>query len=163
MDQFRYGLRNDVKDLLLTFPEEPKLLIEAINRAVRCNNRLFEQCSERQLQMPRTRSEPTYASVVAKLFVRESYSASPSNNPAPMEMDTTRRCGPLSEEEKQRCRTNRLCLYCSGPGHIAVNCPHMPRRQVNQVVVSTKPESISLGMSNNPSSPSLSNKFEILS
>ena len=24
MEQFRYGLRNDVKDLLLTFPEEPK-------------------------------------------------------------------------------------------------------------------------------------------
>ena len=26
MEQFRYGLRNDVKDLLLTFPEEPKSL-----------------------------------------------------------------------------------------------------------------------------------------
>ena len=116
MEQFRYGLRNDVKDLLLTFPEEPKLLIEAINRAVRCNNRLFEQCSERQLQMPRTRSEPTYASVVAKLFARESYSASPSNNPAPMEMDTTHRCGPLSEEEKQRRRANLLCRYCGGLG-----------------------------------------------
>ena len=24
MEQFRFGLRNDVKDLLLTFPEEPK-------------------------------------------------------------------------------------------------------------------------------------------
>mgnify|MGYP000238102550 FL=1 len=26
MEQFRYGLRNDVKDLLLIFPEEPKSL-----------------------------------------------------------------------------------------------------------------------------------------
>ena len=33
MEQFRYGLRNDVKDLLLTFPEEPKSLTEAISRA----------------------------------------------------------------------------------------------------------------------------------
>ena len=34
MEQFRYGLRNDVKDLLLTFLEEPKSLTEAINRVV---------------------------------------------------------------------------------------------------------------------------------
>ena len=30
MEQFRYGLRNDVKDLLLTFPEEPKSLTEVL-------------------------------------------------------------------------------------------------------------------------------------
>ena len=53
MEQFLYGLRNDVKDLLLTFPEEPKSLTEAISRAVRCDNRLFERRSERQLQIPR--------------------------------------------------------------------------------------------------------------
>ena len=33
MEQFRFGLRNDVKDLPLTFLEEPKSLIEAISRA----------------------------------------------------------------------------------------------------------------------------------
>ena len=38
MDQFRHGLRNDVKDLLLTFHEDPKSLTEAISRAVRCDN-----------------------------------------------------------------------------------------------------------------------------
>ena len=82
-----------------------------------------------------------------------------------MEINTTRRRGPLSEEEKQRCRANRLCLYCGGPGHIAVNCPHRPKRQVNQIIASTnitKPESISLGVSDSSNSPSLSNKFEIL-
>ena len=46
MEQFRYDLRNDVTDLLLTFPEDPKLLTEAISRAVRCDNRLFERRSE---------------------------------------------------------------------------------------------------------------------
>ena len=66
-----------------------------------------------------------------------------------MEINTTRRRGPLSEEEDQRSRANRLCLYCCGPWHIAVNCPHSPRIQVNQVVVSTKPQSISLGVSDN--------------
>ena len=29
----------------------------------------------------------------------------------------------LSNEEKQRRREQSLCLYCGGPGHIAVNCP----------------------------------------
>ena len=83
-----------------------------------------------------------------------------------MEIDTTHRCGPLSEEEKQRRRANRLCLYCGGPGHIVVNCPHRPRRQVNQITTSTnstKPESISLGVSNRSNNPSLSKQFKILS
>ena len=31
MEQFRFGVRNNVKDLLLTFPEEPKSLTEAIS------------------------------------------------------------------------------------------------------------------------------------
>ena len=78
-----------------------------------------------------------------------------------MEIHTTRRRGPLSEEQKLRCQANHLFLYCGGPGHIAVNCPHTARRQVNEVVLSTKPESISLGVSDNPNSPSL-NKFEVL-
>jgi hypothetical protein len=55
MEQFRSGLREDVKDLLLTFPEDPKSLIEAISRAIRCDNRLFERRFERQ-QQQQTRS-----------------------------------------------------------------------------------------------------------
>ena len=174
MEQFRYGLRNDVKDLLLTFPEEPKSLTEAISRAVRCDNRLFERRSEHQIQLPRPRPEPTYASVAARPF---SHDVPQANTPTPMEIDTMRRRGPLSEEEKQRRRANRLCLYCGGPGHIAINCPHRPRRQVNQIVACTKPESIfPLGVSDSinstnkvsdsihsTNSPSISNKFEILS
>jgi hypothetical protein len=42
MEQFHFGLRNDVKDLLLTFPEEPKSLRKAISRVVRCDNYLFK-------------------------------------------------------------------------------------------------------------------------
>ena len=90
-----------------------------------------------------------------------------------MEIDTTRRRGPLSEEEKQRRRANRLCLYCGGPGHIVVNCPHRPKREVNQIVASSnyiKPESISIFDSpnstnspNNTNNPNLSNKFDVLS
>ena len=160
----------------MTFPGEPNSLKEAINQVVRCDNRLFERHSERQFQMPRARSEPTYASIVAKPFPKESYNVSPVNTPTSMEIDTTRRRGPLSEEEKQRCRANRLCLYCGGPGHIVVNCPHRPKRQVNQIVASSnyiKPDSIaifdspnspsSINSPNSTNSPNLSNKFDVLS
>ena len=75
-----------------------------------------------------------------------------------MEINTTRRHRLLSEEEKQRRRANRLCLYRGEPGHIVVNYPHRPRRQVNQIAVntnSTKPKSISLAVLDSPNSPSL--------
>jgi uncharacterized protein len=160
MEQFRFGLRSDVKDLLLTFPEDPKSLTEAISRAVRCDNRLFERRSERQQQLARSRSTPTYASIAAQATPRTTYTSIPTDIPTPMEIDTTRRRGPLSDEEKQRRRANRLCLYCGGPGHIAINCPHRPRRQVNQITALDKPQSCSV---EDLSSPILANKFEVLS
>ena len=63
MDQFCQGLCNDVKDLLLTFHEDPKSLMEAISLVVRCDNRLFEQRSEHP-QMLRRQPKQTYASIV---------------------------------------------------------------------------------------------------
>ena len=122
----------------------------------KCDNRLFERRLDRKFQMQRARSEPTYASVVAKPFSRESYNAPLVSTPTPMEIDTISRRGPLSEEEKQRRRANRLYLYCGGPGHIVVNCPHRPRRQVNQIVASSD-------CTNSTNSPNLANKFDVLS
>ena len=80
-----------------------------------------------------------------------------------MEIDSTRRRGPLTETEKQRRRANRLCLYCGRPGHIAINCPHRPRRQIYQVSANTKLDLDSPNTSSNPSSPTPSNRFEVLS
>ncbi|CAG8742576.1 2123_t:CDS:2, partial [Dentiscutata heterogama] len=45
IDQFRNGLRNDIKDLFLTV-EDPTSLNDAITKAVRCDNRLFERKQE---------------------------------------------------------------------------------------------------------------------
>jgi hypothetical protein len=42
IDQFRYGLRDDVQDLLLTLAD-PSSFNEAITQAIRCDNRLFER------------------------------------------------------------------------------------------------------------------------
>ena len=86
MDQFHQGLRNDVKDLLLTFHDDPKSLTQAVSRAVRCDNRLFEQRSECQ-QMLRFRPTETYASFVTTppQVSKSSY----VEGPTPMEIETT--------------------------------------------------------------------------
>ena len=162
MEQFQYGFRNDAKDLLLTFPEDPKSLTEAISRAVRCDNRLFERRSERQQLMVRSRLEPTYASVATIPLSKKSSNITPMGAPTPMEIEATRRRGPLSDEEKQRRRANRLCLYCGGPAHIAIN---FPKRQVNQILTTpATSESTPTRISkNNLHSPTLSNRFEVLS
>ena len=112
MDQFRQVLRNDVKDLLLTFHDDLKSLTEAISRAVRCDNRLLERRSERQ-QMLRFRPPKTYASVVTS--PPQVLKPSLMEGPTPMEIETTRCRGPLSDAEKERRRANHLCLYCGGP------------------------------------------------
>jgi hypothetical protein len=48
IDQFRYGFRDDVQDLLLTLTD-PSSFSEAITQAIRCNNRLFERCQEKKV------------------------------------------------------------------------------------------------------------------
>mgnify|MGYP000503495322 CR=1 FL=1 len=48
MEQFQQGLQNYVKDLVLTFHEDPKSLTEPISQVVRCDNRLFVRCFKLQ-------------------------------------------------------------------------------------------------------------------
>jgi hypothetical protein len=175
MEQFRSRLRGDIKDLLLTFPKDPKSLTEAISQAIRCDNRLFERQSEQQQQQQtRSRFMPSYASVTAQSprqqygpipAQRQTRSATPMDSPTPMEIDMTRRRGPLTDEEKQLRRANRLCLYCGGPGHIAIHCLHKPRHQVHHINCDNRNESsiVETMPTSESSNPPLSNKFEVLS
>jgi hypothetical protein len=89
MEQFWYGLRNNVKDLLLTFAEDSKSLTEAISRAVRCDNRLFKRRSERQQFIVRSRLEATYAEVATRPLPRQTSYNPPMDSPTPMEIDAT--------------------------------------------------------------------------
>ena len=88
------------------------------------------------------------------------------DRPTPMEIDMTQRRGLFLDEEKQRRRANRLCLYCGGPRHIVIHCPRRLRRQVNQIHYDNKNESNVLETtsdSNILDNPPLTNKFEVLS
>ena len=117
VDQFRWGLRDEVKDLMLTIAV-PKSLPEAIKSAVACDVRLMERKGER-------RNALQYQS-----------HQRPSNGPVPMELDampqnSSRQRGPLSNEEYERRRKSNLCLYCGEAGHLVRDCRVKPRRTGN--------------------------------
>jgi hypothetical protein len=48
IDQFRYGFRDDVQNLLLTFADRSSFS-ETITQAIRCDNRLFEHHQEKKV------------------------------------------------------------------------------------------------------------------
>ena len=120
VDQFRRGLRDDVKDLMLTV-EIPKSLVEAIRTAVACDNRLMERKSDR-------RNAPHYN------HYQHTHQRT-NNGPVPMELDaiqqSSRRRGPLSPEERERRRRLNLCLYCGDAGHNVSECRVKPPRAGN--------------------------------
>jgi Retrotransposon gag protein len=121
-DQFREGLRDDVKDLLLTFAD-PTSLDAAIAQAIRCDNRLFERRQEKRFRQviraptPHVQDRP----------------ADPSPDVEPMQIDAVRPRGPLTRAERQHRLQANLCLYCGQPGHRLAGCPSRKRIQANTV------------------------------
>ena len=71
-------MRNDVKDLLLTFHDEPKFLIDLGNK-----------CFEHQQMLTRLRSWQTYASVLVSppLGPMQVLNPIPFDGPSPMEIE----------------------------------------------------------------------------
>lgn len=140
IDQFRHGLQDAVKDLLLTM-EDPGTLNDAITQAVRCDNRIFERNQERRLTS-RTHNHPseyrTRTPNFAPSSAPSSFSSSSPSTAEPMQLDSTR-TKPLTHQEKLRRMKENLCLYCGQPGHIARKCPRKPTsHRINQV--STRPQ-----------------------
>lgn len=113
--QFQWGLREDVKDLLLTLPDAITLS-EAITQVVRCDNRLFLRKQERKTN--------NMFNLQPIASVGPTPSGTSSNDVPlddPMQVDVTR-FKPLTQEEKDRRWKEGLCLYCGEPGHKASNC-----------------------------------------
>jgi hypothetical protein len=119
INQFHWGLRDDVKDLLLCMPD-PQTLNEAISQAVKCNNRLFQR---RQDQ--RSWNAPKYNylhSVAASTTISNSHSGAKD-----MQIDVIR-YKPLTAQEKKRRLDGGFCLYCDKSSHKADNCPKKQHR-----------------------------------
>jgi len=99
IDQFRYGLRDDVQDLLLTLAD-PSSFSEAITQAIQCDNRLFECRQEKKVTSNAHlwNSRPTTLPLVPQ--------TTPVARPAsfglaPMQIDTTK-FKSLTKAEKLR-------------------------------------------------------------
>jgi hypothetical protein len=45
-----------------------------------------------------------------------------------MILDNIQKRGPLSEAEKERRKSNNLCLYCAAPDHKLADCPVKPAK-----------------------------------
>lgn len=99
MDEFRHGLKDSVKDMLVNMTR-PKTLEELQEQAVDADYRIFERQSEKRNDS----------------MLRSNHISVTQNNtagPQPMQVDSVsvRHRGPITAEEKQRRRDNKLCLY----------------------------------------------------
>ena len=114
ISQFYSGLQDGVKDLLLTLPD-PLILNEAINKAVKCDNRLFECRQDKRIwTTPHQSSEYSTSSTSAH--------ANKYTEVEAMQIDATR-FKPLTEQKKKHRREENLCFYCGQPSHRASNYP----------------------------------------
>jgi len=131
ISQFRSGLRDDVKDLMLTM-SDPITLSEAVAQAIRCDNRLFERRQEKKLFSSATPASPITAPF-QKFPAPKPVFQQPSDVPVPMIIDGEQPRGPLTDTERLRRRTHKLCLYCGKPDHMVRACPIKPKVQIAQV------------------------------
>ena len=127
IDQFRWGLNDSVKDLLLTLPL-PKTLSEAISNAVRCDNRIGERMSEKISTFIRKGTYPEETT---------------TSQAVPMDIDVIKNqqvrknSKSWRANEKARRFQQNLCLYCGAPGHQVRNCP---RKQPNSLNERARPQ-----------------------
>lgn len=122
MSQFYWGLRDDVKDLLLSF-SNPRTLNEAISQAVKCDDRLFQR---RQHQCSRQHTIRHASTMLASNLNSHS-------KVEDMQIDAVR-VKSLTSEERRRRMEEGLCLYCGKEGHQVGSCP----KKQNQRIIRTR-------------------------
>jgi len=96
---FRWGLRNNIKTLLLNLPK-PTTLSEAITQAIDCDNQLFEQRQEQRL---------LFGSYQADYTTPTRQTSSSTSTPEPMQIDTLR-VRKLSKKRKNDVARN-TCVF----------------------------------------------------
>jgi hypothetical protein len=139
LNQFYAGLRGNVKDELM-HQERPKTLSEMKAAAIRCDTRIRQRISERSSRSDDKKSSPLnhppvipHAPSVTNPQASSGIPLFTADGTVPMTLNSAGpyprvKRDPLTPEEKQRRRDNKLCLYCADPAHRAFECPRAPKR-----------------------------------
>uniref|UniRef100_A0A8C5WGV9 CCHC-type domain-containing protein n=1 Tax=Leptobrachium leishanense TaxID=445787 RepID=A0A8C5WGV9_9ANUR len=119
-DHFCRGLSEQLKDKLARIGV-PASLEALILQSLVLDQRFRERRQDRSTNAPLPSTRRHKPSSVSS-----SRPNSSSSIPEPMEIGLRR--GPLSPAERNRRRTQNLCLYCGQPGHLLRVCPTRPPR-----------------------------------
>ena len=125
ISHFRRGLRDEVKDLLMTC-DYPERFDDFVKLCIRLDNRWHARYQERKPRQsqyrPEQRSTPSSSAPFRPTSVPSTTSGT---HPGPMDLSTIRHLTPAEKKER---REKNLCLYCRQPGHFASACPNKKKR-----------------------------------
>lgn len=127
INRFRFGLKDDVKDLLLTMPRTENLE-EFMSQAITCDNRLFERRQETKSTWSQSYQSANYS------YTKPIKSSSSSAEPMQIDATHVRR---LTQAEKDYRMKHDLCRYCGNEEikekHFARDCPLLPKNKIHKV------------------------------
>jgi Retrotransposon gag protein/Zinc knuckle len=149
---FRLHLKDNIKNALVHEKPYPQTLLEMVAAAIRLDNRESEKIRDRKTMAGYSStqsSRPRQAAGTQQLTAAPSSQprSTPQTTPTvqisppvtsndgttPMELDYVEKKR-ITEAERDRRRTLKLCMYCAEPGHFRRDCPAIPRRAINLIL-----------------------------
>jgi hypothetical protein len=138
---FYQNLKTSVKDMIANTKvnDQPTDFKQYSDWVIDIDNRIHDRELERKAETKSTKqkSTPSYNNSTPRHSSTPSYVPPPPSTSSalppgePMEIDASKTSkfskarGPLTTEEKERRRKNKLCMYCGGSNHFADSCPNM--------------------------------------
>ncbi|KAF7338862.1 Retrotransposon-derived protein PEG10 [Mycena sanguinolenta] len=124
LDQFCDGLKSSVRDKIVGVRPKPTAFEAFVTLAIEIDNDLHENEIATRERAGGSRSTANSSRPNHHLAVSSPPASSSTSDPTPMEVDSLKFRGPLTQDEKDHRRRNNLCLYCGGPGHDSGTCPN---------------------------------------
>jgi hypothetical protein len=125
MDSFYEACSDRVKDRLSEF-DRPDSLEAYMETAIKIDDRQFQRIQEKKYQGNSSTPPGIFRNQKINDLNPKTTTLRPFsthiNDPKPMQLDGAQR-HQLSDSEKDRRRTNGLCMYCGDSGHIVKFCP----------------------------------------
>jgi len=131
IQKYYEGLKDKVKDLLLTVHSLPIDFDEYVDLTITIDNRLHRREVEHKAMKKPAPHQQTNTDTATQCHTQSRPLTSTSLPPGiPMEIDATKTvpCQPLTKEEHDCLFAQGLCLYCGGAEHTVKNCPNMSER-----------------------------------